>query len=810
MLGSWSLLNHNTSLPIAAGVAALLTFCPSKIRTLDVRGFAATSLTIKVDRLSPAFVALEDARQISFDPFLLDEQSDSIPSKQEFIALKAGSRFDHTLIPSYEKPEPTRKVQLAQVKSTDAKNLGQPQKPPVKALRLAGLKVSQGADSNDQTQATQTVNVEPSLYGEDGDLKPLNVRKDELRKYYKQTEMAAAYPTLKQRAKDLIEREADSSSPEQHQDYEWMPSQVSSSGIFIGKGQVASSASSAPRAAFHKSQTNKPASQPKPRPSSSTEQKLVEQDGKNQKEDLAKTLPSKPDFSTAALKKNPSKNRGGAFQPAQVSLLNLRPMTLNGQLEITGGLAFTSDTYISLSRVSGGVQKEEGKIWVRDGSFEIWIKEPSGYLVAELRAKSGELLGRGEYDLFKMPQPKDHQAQVSQVRIQIEPAVTGIEVDAISAHSFGYNRIEVEDAEVHIDALNETLVKDERGRFIDQDILPTSSYILRGQAKNHWGSLAIGLSETTYDVRLFPNSTMEALLNLAQEQLGLPVMATQNQGVIWGRVTKNGQPVRGATVELAGGYSTEPIYFNALYLPDRSLKQTSSNGLFAYVLVPPGIHSVRAQHQGRYFPARVLPTQSRHVSYTSLEMNEMRTANIKIYDALDPSRKLPAVIDVMGLETQYEIEGEANIQYSSGSGLMMIEASSSERYEPIRIQVSRHTKQFNFPMVRKDWLASLVTTRRINLSPDRGTIIGFVEGNNYKVFLDKGVQVRPENVVYFDAEGRVLTSKTGVAGGGFAIFNVPPGYRSVHVVPENSRKLMSRVLVAESEVVNVLSADVSD
>jgi hypothetical protein len=61
------------------------------------------------------------------------------------------------------------------------------------------------------------------------------------------------------------------------------------------------------------------------------------------------------------------------------------------------------------------------------------------------------------------------------------------------------------------------------------------------------------------------------------------------------------------------------------------------------------------------------------------------------------------------------------------------------------------------------------------------------------------------HIVYFDAAGKPLESRTGVAGGGFAIFNAPAGLQTVYIHPVQSRDSYAQVVVAESAYVHVLT-----
>jgi hypothetical protein len=60
-------------------------------------------------------------------------------------------------------------------------------------------------------------------------------------------------------------------------------------------------------------------------------------------------------------------------------------------------------------------------------------------------------------------------------------------------------------------------------------------------------------------------------------------------------------------------------------------------------------------------------------------------------------------------------------------------------------------------------------------------------------------------IVYFDSAGVRIEGNRGVAGGGFVIFNAPPGLQTVYIHPAQSREVFSQVVVAEPEYVHVIT-----
>jgi hypothetical protein len=96
------------------------------------------------------------------------------------------------------------------------------------------------------------------------------------------------------------------------------------------------------------------------------------------------------------------------------------------------------------------------------------------------------------------------------------------------------------------------------------------------------------------------------------------------------------------------------------------------------------------------------------------------------------------------------------------------------------------------PLVRSDWIQSLKQARRIDDEPDTSMIVGFVQDENYDVYLPHIDNFPPKNIVYFDSQGQII--EQGVAGGGFVLFNVIPGTHSVVTVSKSTNMAHSQVI----------------
>lgn len=480
-----------------------------------------------------------------------------------------------------------------------------------------------------------------------------------------------------------------------------------------------------------------------------------------------------------------------------------RPLWLNGQIEMSGGLAFTGpDTHIEVKRVLNGETIERGRIWVTEARFEIHVKKAVGYLVAELQTRDGRILGRGEMNLVHLTSIPRKDNRVNDIRLALQPTTEGASFRAISGYSYGNQKIPVADARVEIQAYTEPQGGGEDGIVSEPSLNRASSFVARAVAKKHWSSLVVGQAEHPQDIRLFSNSLVEALVNL-EESYATDRKEALQASIVWGQLTKNGAPLEGGAVEMAGPYRV--IYFNDLYLPDRRLKRTGANGLFAFLRVQPGVQAMRVRVNGRLYPAQIFPTENKHVSYVELAVRDKVVSQFRVFDILDMNKPVSARIRLVGAEKELVVGKNSYLEYAVAGDHFMVEAEAGSDYEVSRMTMTGSPGLVNVPLLKRDWIYSLYNHRGTPMIQGHGAVVGFIDEQDFEVELTGYRAGEQMNVLYFDGEGRPLETKTGVAGGGFIIFNAPLGLQTIYIHPTQSRETYSQVLVAEPSYVHVVT-----
>ncbi|MBX3020522.1 MAG: hypothetical protein KF799_02495 [Bdellovibrionales bacterium] len=479
-----------------------------------------------------------------------------------------------------------------------------------------------------------------------------------------------------------------------------------------------------------------------------------------------------------------------------------RPMWLNGQIEMTGGLAFVGpETQLLVKRVLNGATQESGRIWVTEGRFEIHVKKATGYLVAELFTRDGRVLGRGELNLLHLRDISTSENRINDLRIALRPTTDTASIRAVSDTMPVNAPASLRQARVEIESYTEPTGVNDDGYFSEPSLDRDSTFVARTSAPGKWSSLVVGQAGQPQDVRVLSNSLVEALVQLNLE--GTDRAEAMQMGIVWGQIQRDAKAVSGAQVELAGEY--QPIYFNDAFLPDKNMKATGKNGLFAFLRVRPGVQALRVKSSGLLYPAQVFPTENKHVSYLELELRNKVVSQFRVLDVLAADRPVQARIRLVGTDKILPLNGDQYVEYSVAGSGFMVEAEAGPEYEVSRTTLSGSPQRVHVPVVRREWLRGLVMDTGISVHPAHGIVVGFIDDQDFEVEMTGAVPQDQMSIVYFDAQGKPLPGKSGVAGGGFAIFNAPVGLQTVFVHPLQARGNFSQVVVAEPEYVHVLA-----
>jgi len=494
-----------------------------------------------------------------------------------------------------------------------------------------------------------------------------------------------------------------------------------------------------------------------------------------------------------------------SLQPCS-SRPTVHQVVISGPLEFSDGLALSNSMdRVVVFRQVDGEPVESGAVWLREGRYELFAEENSGQMVGELRTPYGDVVGRGTFDLSCAPVKQQSQARISGVKLRIQPVPQGLG-----------GRVHVKnqplpDTEVVFSDLPVNSKTGADGRFEQQNLLEGSNAIVTVNRPGYWGTLSFARTGVDNPIELISNrddQMIRHLISVAKSRLGQG--AGKPAAIIWGRVTQGGSPRPGARVDLLTTASiVQPIYFNAAMMPDPSLTQTSANGMYALFPVPHGAHAVQAVTDADQVTEPVVfPAEDRMISRVDIETAAVRQAKIKVFDAFATDRPLGAQLTSLG-STQTKVidqTGTGVVNYAENRSLLIIDADAGSGYRLVRMAMSRDRGIIYVPMITNAWVDQMRGRFRVNTQTGSGLVVGFVQGASpYKIALEEKSLTPSSRVIYFNSRGEPFDTDFGQPGGGFVIFNVPEGFRTIIVQASGSSKIHSSVTLVESRVVSIIS-----
>ncbi len=462
-------------------------------------------------------------------------------------------------------------------------------------------------------------------------------------------------------------------------------------------------------------------------------------------------------------------------------------LLMDGTIELSKGLALVDGASLSVFHEVSGQSLEQAQIYIKEARYEIFIQDRSvGALVGEVRDQDQMLLGKVEIPLDEIDYSNMDKGIRKTLNLKMQPVATSIEGNVKSIYSNGVGEA---DADILVSGFHKNVVTNKAGRFSKPHILHNSQVLVSAKKIGHWNSLIMTDNNRELELKLFPDKMIQALAQLTEAEKNYGDL-----GIIWGRIENGGKPEAGATVESTSADAIGPIYFNALQLPDLDMKETGSNGLFAFIQVDPGFQIVRAKNKGRVFPAKAAVVERGSVSQLTIEVTNRKTARAMIFDAFT-GVSLEADLQFSGTDkSAHTAKGLLGIKYHLGRDLMFLEADSTSEYLPVRQTLSRDISYINFPMLKRAFVDDLLNSSRINRIPQTGMVVGFIRGSDYEVLLPDG---SASEIIYFNSEGKSVGSQMGVKDGGFILINLNPGVQTIAIAPKDKKALVLKLIYAE-------------
>jgi hypothetical protein len=490
----------------------------------------------------------------------------------------------------------------------------------------------------------------------------------------------------------------------------------------------------------------------------------------------------------------------------EVSLADLTASKrITGHIELTNGLAVTNEHHIEVRRSDEGIFHEVGKVDLSKGSYSIDVDDASGFILARLIDKAGSVIGEGSTRISQMT---TQGRLIYGPRLEIVPSPSW--PGQVGSYYPKNNAPKPDPANpsrvTSLGGANELpLSKD--GEINLDNVSRGSSTVVRAEIPGHLTANKIMISgQEKFQLTSFPLPMMTALKNIVTEP-GAPQSELEDSTFVWGTISLDGKPLSGVTVVSETDPDAKTIYFNEFMLPDSHLTATSANGIYAFVNIQQGFNAILAQRGEAYFGHQNVVVEPGTVAIGDIQ-SSLRTEPVKVraFDAF-AGEPVHVVANMQSLNTPLEIsDGNGSVILPQVSRLSMIYTEVAANYVAANYFYNDHDSYIHLPILRKEWLANLKTDAKVDEVPSTGTIVGFFGEENFEAYLAAVKSDSAVQIVYFDGAGRsLLNAKTGVPGGGFVMFNIPPGTQEAVIFGTGTERIYSKVVPVDADTTTVLN-----
>lgn len=473
-----------------------------------------------------------------------------------------------------------------------------------------------------------------------------------------------------------------------------------------------------------------------------------------------------------------------------------------GPIEITGGLAVTNEHHIEIRRNDEGILKELGRVDLVQGTYNIDVEETTGSVVAHLVDKDGKTLGEGSFRLNRVATNNSNYLQGPKLRIEPHPDFSGA---VASIYDSKANTTAPKETRVtFVKGISDMAVKKD-GLVSMDNVTKGSSTVMRAAAPKYLQTSQIIVSGQEFKASLYPTSMIAALQDIIAQQRAQSFDGEPS--VIWGRVALDGKPLSGIDVSDETDPSLQPIYFNSFMIPDPSLKTTGENGLFAFVSVSEGFHSLLATRSDAILGYSNVVVEENAVAQGDIDGTiKIESVPLKVFDAFtgEPQN---ASITMQSLPEEVSVENglkTLSLPHLNRLGLMRVHPEGSD-YVAARYLYNDSEEYIHVPLVKFTWLSAIKNFLRIDDSPSGAIVVGFVPDEDFEVYIAGYDNFNPRNIVYIDMQGRILQNRKGMGGGGFILYNVPEDTHEIVVIGSKSQKIYSRVIPVDANSLSVLT-----
>lgn len=458
-----------------------------------------------------------------------------------------------------------------------------------------------------------------------------------------------------------------------------------------------------------------------------------------------------------------------------------------GAVEFKNGLALSNEFRIEIRRYEEGIFREKGTYNLQESAYEIFPNDFRGFLLGRLIDNHGRTLGEGVVRVSDTVLNKVGAHKGPTIYITPRTDVNG---RMVSSYDAGGKSTLAQTAKATIfqGHMDKTVGADGQIKF--NNIVRNSPTNLIAESKGHFTAQQIILAGENFSIELIPEKMGVALKqivsDLRQQNLNDPHLS-----IVMGKVTFDGQPVSGVTVKVEDEIDAQPIYFNALMLPDPRVTATSENGYYAFIVEGGDLKTLMAYRGDKYFGHINTVVSPGMTSFVEIQ-NTIKTDNVEI-KVYDPFSGLAEFSDV-SLQGQSETltidKGIGEVQLPYLGRWSFLYSNPTDKFVPAHYTYVEKSDYIYVPLISREWITYAFSSQKISTLPSTNLIVGFVIDEDFEVEIP-GIDSAKNYVMYFDYSGKVV--ERGYQGGGYIIYNLPEGIYEPLVFGTKSQKVYSRI-----------------
>ena len=368
--------------------------------------------------------------------------------------------------------------------------------------------------------------------------------------------------------------------------------------------------------------------------------------------------------------------------------------TMRGKVRLVDGV-YLGDRAIEVHHFVGGVPLEPANVDVKEGTFNLRVENPTGAVVAQMFDHEGRVIASGQQRLTE-------NTENLEIELRATGTVAGLISDFGKTGSLipsGAQLQSTKSVKSHLllASLQMEMDTDELGSYETKDHLVKGRSILRAEAKSTYPMISTVKSGLKNNLSTISASTVKALAEIVFTHSEEDIKQW-NGSLVWGQVTLDGKPISGARVMLESSDNTAATYFKE-WLPDFEATETSENGYFAFVNLPPGLHSVVAKMGDQVIGHANFVSDEEAFSPVPITATiRKEVASLRVFDAFSGQGR-PAQVSLQSQTEDLTVDGYTEIYNSNQPTFSLAKVDAGREYVPASYIYSEDEDHIHLPLI---------------------------------------------------------------------------------------------------------------